>query len=519
MVDQTRKKIIEGSTLSVGVVLVLALFALVNYLSLRHYDRFDWTENSLYSLSEKSRNVVADLDREIELVIFMSPGSQLYNPADELLTSYEAANTKFIDKRVIDPVKNRFEAQRLLDRHSIERSNVIVVASGEERRVIDEIDLAEFDYSGAQFGQGATLKEFKGEQLITSAILELVEAEKPKILFTTGHGETPLDGGGGRRSFSIAKRLLGNDNFGFEEWSTATATQVPETTDLVVVAAPTTSFFPAELDLFSRYLDGGGRMLVFLDPSGTDDLTVDAGLAQWLAGYGVAAGDDVVVDPESQMPLMGPGDIIPASYGVHPIVEYLDQSRTAVHLSFSRSIRKADDASGDLEITELLETSASAWGETDPEDPALEPGDGEVHGPVAVGVAVSFQVETGGEEDLAAEEPAAVTEEAETEVAESAGEDQNEKPAPPEARLVVYGDVDFAADTAIQSTANSELVMNTFNWLVEREQLIAIEGRSTEETRLFLTQPELLTIWGMVLLLLPGIAVVTGVTVFMRRRR
>ena len=44
-----------------------------------------------------------------------------------------------------------------------------------------------------QMGEAPKMTGFKGEQLFTSAILQLAEGRKPKILFTTGHGERSLD--------------------------------------------------------------------------------------------------------------------------------------------------------------------------------------------------------------------------------------------------------------------------------------------------------------------------------------
>ena len=213
-----RNRWVEDATLGVGTLLVLALFALVNYLALRHYQRFDWTESKIYSLSEKSLGVARGIEEDVDLVIFLSPDSPVYGPIGELLSSYAAANPTRISKREVDPAKNLLEAQRLVQQHSIERDNVVIVATAADRRVIDEFDLAEYDYSGAQFGQPPKMTDFKGEQLITSALLALIQAEKPRVLFTTGHGEASLDGGG-PRSFSRARDLLGSDNFEMEEWS------------------------------------------------------------------------------------------------------------------------------------------------------------------------------------------------------------------------------------------------------------------------------------------------------------
>ena len=149
---------VRDSILGAGAVMVLALFVMVNYLAIRHYQRFDWTSNKLYSLSQKSLAVVEGIDQEIDLVVFISPESPIYGPVNELLSSYAAANPK-LDKREVDPAKNLIEAQRLVQQYSIERDNVVIIASGDDRRVIGEFELAEYDYSGAQMGQPATISE------------------------------------------------------------------------------------------------------------------------------------------------------------------------------------------------------------------------------------------------------------------------------------------------------------------------------------------------------------------------
>ncbi len=530
--NETRRQLIQGSTLGAGIGLVLALFVMVNYLALRHYQRFDWTSSKLYSLSEKSLSVARGIDQDIDIVTVLNPASELYPAVNELLSGYVAANPERISKREVDTAKNLLEAQRLVEKYGIERENVVVVASADDKRVIDEFDLAEYDYSGAQMGQQPKLAEFKGEQLITSALLALVEARKPKVLFTTGHGEAQLEPADAR-SLSKARDLLGKDNFEIDEWSSLGETSVPEGTDLVVVAGPTTNFLPPELALLGDYLKSGGRMLMLIDPvflPGTGQL-VDLGLADWLSGYGVEIRDDIVVDPTSELPFFGPETILTDSYGSHPIVESLEQTRNRVLLPLARSVQAADDPPADYEITELVRTSEAGWGETDLATlENIAPDEADVQGPVSLGVAISFKVAVAegaseamdgveamddveatdstedGPDDATADEP-------------EADEQTEEAPEAPEARLVVYGDLDFASDSQVSNAANGLLLLNTLNWLVKREELIDIEGRRPEQTTLTLSEAELSQIYLLVLGLLPGLAIVCGIWVHVARRR
>ena len=86
-------------------------------------------------------------------------------------------------------------------------------------------------------------------------------------------------------------------------------------------------------------------------------------------------------------------------------------------------------------------------------------------------------------------------------------------------RLVVFGDLDFATDAQIANSGNALLLVNAFNWLVEREELIDIEARTPEKTRLTLAGGELTSLYTIVMLLLPGAAIVAGVWIAMARRR
>lgn len=529
-VAKERNAVVEGTTLSLTVIMGLALFVMINYLSSRHYKRFDWTESKLYTLSEKSENVVRGLDREIEATIFMSPDSELYGAADELLSRYAAVNPGSFKKRIVDPVRDPLEARRLAADLST-TGGVVVLTSGDDRRVIEEYEMAEYDFSGAKYGQGPTMKEFKGEQLITSSILELVEAEKPRILFTTGHGEAPLNEARSFRSMVQARDILGQDNFELEEWDSAGQAVVPDGTDLLVIAGPQTPFFEQELEVFSNYLDAGGRMLVLLDPALRQETLewIDLGLENWLKRYGVDVGSNLVIDPGTQLPLYGPEVVMVEEYGSHPIVDDLEQTRTRVLFKISRTVGKAEDAAGRFNVTELLRTSSQAWGETnlDQEGGDLVRDEGEIGGSLALGVAVSFTPREGAAVDVAADDIAdtAGTDTAEDQVAlfepeEDAGDtgETTEDGEKNEARLVVYGDLDFAAED-ISSLNNAYLLLNSFNWLVQREQLISIEGRKPEETKLFMSESEQFSVILLVMLLMPGMAVIAGISVFMRRRR
>ncbi|MFL6259274.1 MAG: GldG family protein [Thermoanaerobaculia bacterium] len=484
MDQANRRQLVRTGTLSAGVLLLAALLVIVNYFGWKYYKRFDWTSSQLYSLSDKTRNVLKGLNKDIDFIVFMSPDQQrdLYQPTNELLQRYGSASRR-VHVKFLDLEKHPLEAQSLSQQYGVTTQGV-VVASGKDKRVISSADLADIDSTSGE----PRITGYKGEQLFTSAILQLSEGRKPKILFTNGHSERSLDDQGGS-GLALAQQVLGRDNFELSEWASLGQGAVPPGTDLLVIAGPTGSFVQPELDAFSAYLNGGGRMLVLLDPTlapaGAGGGLVKTNLEGWLARYGIKAGQDIVVDPTATLPFFGPETLFIKSYGEHPITKAFAGAGVPVLVSLVRSVA-AGSAPG-VKVTELMRTSPAGWGETDLAHLDRAGKDAaDVAGPVAVGVVAESALTAPGKKAM---------------------------------RLAVIGDSDFSGNQLLQANqANALLLANTLNWLVEREALLGIPPKKTEQVRLTLGKDEIHRVY-FVAALLPLLSVILGGYVFSRRRR
>jgi len=504
---------VEGSMWGAGVLLVLALVGILNYFGMKYYQRWDWTGSKLYSLSEKTLSVLGGLDRDVTATMFLQPGSNLYDPAKELLERYAARSPHFT-LRTVDPQRNLVEAKKLVDQFGLTSLNVVVLEANGDRRVVEESSLAEFDYSGMQYGAQPTMTAFKGEEAFTSAIVALVEKTKPKVLFTTGHGERSLDDFD-ETGLSRIKDLLGKENMDLESWGSLGQPDVPAGTDLLVVAGPRVNFVAPELAAFDRYLDQGGRMLVLVDPElDTKGGLVETGIEPWLAKRGVDLGNDLVVDPSSTLPFFGAETIFVRAIGSHPIVKSLEQADYPVIFALARSVH-AGAVPADLEAKTLLQTTSDGWGETDLKNlKSVSKGATDTAGPVPVGVAIAAAALKAKTPDDEMEEM-----EHENEPAKADGASAETSAAKPKWRLAVFGDSDFATNGELSNVGNPTLVTNAFNWLLERQNLLGIGPKKPEQVRISLTPGELSAVtWG-TLLGLPALAVGAGILVWSRRRR
>ncbi len=500
----------QGSMLSAGVLLVAALVGIVNYLGMRYYKRFDWTSSQIYSLSDKTLAILAGLDRDIDITLFLPDGTPLHDSSKELLERY-AAKSPRIHFRAISADKNLIEAQRLVDRFQLANLNVVVFESGDDRRVVEESDLADYDYSALQYGGSPELTGFKGEEAFSGAILELVESRKPKVLLTSGHGEASIeepDAGG----LSGVAGLLGKENVELTSWASLGQPEVPAEADLLVIAGAKTRFVEPELAAFGRYLDRGGRMLVLLDPELTQaGGLVETGLESWLDAYGVRVGANIVVDPGATVPLYSAETLFAGAFGAHPIVRSLEQAKVGVIVALARSVGAGRAPEGTTAEV-LLETTAEGWGESDLANlRAVARDSKDLTGPVPLAVAVSAQSKDAApqvleDEELNPESPVPTPKLA-------AGGDA------PAWRLVVVGDSDFATNSLLALSGNPTLLANAFNWLLDRQKLLGIGPKKPEQVRMTLTPGQLSGITWLVLAGLPALAIAAGVAVYFRRRR
>jgi len=484
---------LQRATIGAAVVVGLGILILVNYVGGRRYARFDWTRSRLYTLSPKTVSVLKDLKTPVTALVFMTEGSPLFRETREILNRYQAKSA-MLTVETIDPVRNRARAEALVKEYGI-RGGSVVFRAGEKKKYVTEDQLAEYDFSRAPMGGEPSIKAFKGEQEFTSAILSVTQSKAPKVLFTTGHGERKLDGRG-RDGFYTLAETLRRDNCTVEEWASLGAAAVPEGTDCVVVAGPRTAFTEQEREALRKYLDGGGRVLFFLDVEflpGAGRQMSDFGLGPLLSSFGVSLGNNVVIDPKNALPMFGADTLFAKTFRPHPVTKLLEGS--AVVFPLARSVAAAEKPPAGLKETVLVETSADGWGETDLKnlEVKIAKDDRDLPGPVPLAVAVEGAPAPPGEKG-------------------PAGSDEKK------VRMAVFGDADFASNGGVANAANLYLLSAAANWALERESLVAIPPRATDQVAVTLARGDVARIALVVLLVLPAAAVAMGLAIWYRRR-
>ena len=172
-------------------------------------------------------------------------------------------------------------------------------------------------------------------------------------------------------------------------------------------------------------------------------------------------------------------------YLSHPVTENIQYNTL---FPISRGIEQVGDR---FNGTRIVQSLPQSWSETSAlsDEIVFEPDNGDTRGPIGIVMAL--------ERDLA--------------------EDNNRDKA--SQRVIVTGDSDFLANSYIGAGANLSLGMNIINWLAGDDDLIAVEQKQAPDTRLELDDTEIMLIGTGYFIILPATLILSGVVIWMRRRR
>jgi ABC-type uncharacterized transport system involved in gliding motility auxiliary subunit len=86
------------------------------------------------------------------------------------------------------------------------------------------------------------------------------------------------------------------------------------------------------------------------------------------------------------------------------------------------------------------------------------------------------------------------------------------------ARLVIFGDTDFAGNQFIENFFNRDFIMNSVDWLAGQANAISIRPRTLRASRFSLTIGEFDAVFVLSVLLLPELLLIIGIAVWWERR-
>jgi hypothetical protein len=339
--------------------------------------------------------------------------------------------------------------------------------------------MVDYDFAAMQMGGPPKVKAFKAEEAFTNALLDVLDPKKPVVYFSSGHGER---GTQPREGTGIFRDRLSKEGAQVRDWESLGKPEIPPDCDLLVIAGPEKPFLPQEAQAVGRYLSGGGKALLMLDPEfaeGAQAFTA-TGLEEILRPWGLTLGQDIIIDPKGAVPYLGAQTFFASNFSQSPVVRYLAQNKLPVLFTLAQSLGAEACSDADYRADAMVRTTSEAWGNS-----SGPPGD--VEGPHGCSGACGMP---GG-------------------VVGKVGK----------TKLVVAGDSDWASDALIRWAEEISCSPSIRSSPYRRKP----PGDSTEdlsvETHLNLTGSQANVLFVLFVLVLPALAAGAGVYIYLRRRR
>lgn len=493
--------------LLLNAALLALIVLMVNYLSFRHYERWDWTSQSIFTLSERTKQELRGISRPIDIWVLLSESEPEHGELRNLLERYRAASNR-IALHYVDPHGDPGEYEQALRRLQVGMSArntrdgvvrtadvAVVVVSGDRRWEIGREDLVSHTLETENNEERVQLN-VEAERAVTGAIVEVLQRAPTKICFVTGHGEIPLEGGDD--ALGALTGELRRENIEPESIALSAPRRQLDACNALAVIGPELAFDEENARILREYAQRGGNLFLAFDPIPDADQrrVLPTGLEDVLRDFGVDLDRDIAVEPDEAHLPAGPGHpvglFVVNSYGEHELVEHFRELQYPMLISEARTVRPIGERA-----SVLLSGSAHSYGETDlrafEEGEMGHPSADDVRGPISLGVAT--RVEVAGE-------------------AEEEGERE-----PTGGRVVVMGDASFLTSQflAQDAVANRAFVDAIFGWLTQRSALIELPPRSIEMPGIP-TEDDVSNLFLRVVVLIPLAFVLLGFAVWWNRR-
>lgn len=435
-------------------IIILANFG-VELLCGRYPLKADVSSNKLYSLSEYTKNVMAELDKEVEVYAIYSKGQE-NDVILEILYRYQRESDK-ISVNVVGE-KEMPELSYKYDKSNNGLNNgTYIFTCGDNFRIVTENDLSDYN----MYTKRET--EMYAEERFTQAIIEITSDEVKNVYIVSGHGED--DGG--------LDGILSKNGYQKKEISLVNS-KVPEDCTVLMVRNAGSDFSQTEIAAMDEYLYNGGSMLVLFDPSAYEFTNFYAYLS---SRWNVKVNDEIVVEMDQNRTQNG--QEFYASGTGHEIAKNIldvNDRNGYVLASYSKSVEPVEGT----KAKSVMSTSESGYkipfGVVDNEKGMMD----SIYAAGQASIAATSEMNKG--------------------------------------KIAVFGSSYYFVDTIFDNPdfVNKELFLNTMEWLHGNKINTGIRPKSMIGTTLTITQAQQ-NIITVIIVLFPILILLYGIYTWIRR--
>src|SRR5437588_10107192 len=418
----------------------------------------------------------------MRITMFFAPTTPITADVQNLLTEYQYAGKGKLDIEHIDPERNLSRAKELFDKYKVVTDESLLVLEYDGRnKTVKGSEMADIDQSGMASGEGPRVAAFKGEQAITSAMIDLVEGKKKTLGYVTGHKEAALSAP--TSPVTMLKTFIENENIKVQELNLLDQPAIPTDMNAVMIIGPQYDFSDREMKVLRDFWDKQGRILVLIDPAANTPR-----LRAFLDELGIKVNDDrlMVFVRKGIQELALTRDVQAHFLGDSPVTKRLADVRAIfVGGTASPPLGPNRGRAVNMRLEPLIQAEKGYFAETDYNSDNQVKLQADAQKAADVSLTIGASAEKGGSAD------------ARVQVNSS--------------RLVAVTNATFVQDSAImQDQAALDFVSGAVNWLWSREQMIGIAPKSPKPLTFSLDLEGLRRLRWILLVLMPLIPAAIG---------
>lgn len=475
---------------ALGVLIV----GMVCFMGVRHYFRFDWTEDDKHALSPVALDVVKSVEKSVNVHALYPAAAATQHPVLELvhdaLEEFEY-NSRHVHLSHVPQDRDKREAFFQAMKLQPDQSTLVVFQSGDRIRHTKFEDLIVQERMPQQMMMQMRMPQpppkFRGQEAFANALSSVTADDQTTIYFTTGHKERDISDYKGP-GFGELHNVLRRKGMSVKTVNLEEAGEVPDDCDVLIIGAPGVTYTEETLDTLRRYCEMSGSLFVMLEP--TLGQLEPSGLSSLLSEYKINVDESVlVVDSGESVRLTQRGfervkqprvQVSVTDYGYHSVTEKLKGLPTQFYLACEVGAEESPpdrpqypgappqpQDQSPYNASKLLEAASDGWGDTNVEGGSVSYSDSDdKKGPIPLAACVEPK-----------KKPAA---------AMPWGPPPDQGMGGQGPRIVCVGDADFASTKLLKAgtNANEDFIMECIRWLTKATGEIEIAAVKIETERM-----------------------------------
>lgn len=450
---QQKRQFAITSTVTMALMVIIAVFATL--IAYRIPWIFDMTAGKIFTLSEQSQDVLAELTTPVEIIaIYPRDG------ADPMVFSLLNEYSKVGSKISVDYIDAEREPAKLAS------ANIGTAAISNGTIIVRSSDKVKFVFAADMFQNTPEGNAFWGERVITGAIRYVTATSIPTIYFLEGHDEASITS-----ELTKVATALELAVYNVQSLSLVKSGSVPQDAAMVIISSPRRDMSDSEYEALEMYMLNGGKVLFLVSPLNTNAMVL-GNFNNLVQKFGLNISNNLVVEEDPYSHVSNNNMYLVPGYANHSITQKLAESKRYLILPISMGLFTLEVTPDEIKQEVLLASSPKSWMRTDLTITSKTQTGNDVAGPIPLAYAAT---NTG------------------------TGSDKGDS------RVVLVGNATFIYNENLDTNANRDFFLSCVNWLLGGRGDETISPRIIGADKLIVRGSEFVRLVIISIILLPAI--------------